>query len=267
MKYFLHDTSAFDDEKISELFINFGYEGLGLFYTALERIGKQEKPIKTDVLLSQLRVGKRLTKCWLFIEQIGLISSSNGESFNEQLLNFSEKYQINKEKTREKVAEWRQRQLDAKNVTSYVPVSNPPKVKESKVNINKEESNKENDFLTKTISAFQKSYFETFQTEYIITNKGKERAAAGKIIKLYKSKYPDSNSEETLKGLADFFEKCCTVSDDWLQKNMSLSIIVSKFNEIKNIIKNGTKKIKSVASRSSEIESIVNAVYDSKGFQ
>jgi len=85
MKYYLHDTSAFDDEKISELFINFGYEGLGLFYTALEKIGKQEKPIKTDVLLSQLRVGKRLKKCWYFIEQIGLISSLNGESFNEQI--------------------------------------------------------------------------------------------------------------------------------------------------------------------------------------
>lgn len=133
MKYFLHDTSAFDDEKISELFINFGYEGLGLFYTTLEKIGKQEKPIKTDVLKSQLRVGKRLEKCWNFMEQIGLIFSSNGESFNNQLLNFSETYQIKKEKTREKVSEWRKKQLDTKNVTSYVPVSNPPKVKESKV--------------------------------------------------------------------------------------------------------------------------------------
>ena len=70
MKYYLHDTSAFDDEKISELFINFGYEGLGIFYTALEKIGKQEKPIKTAILKSQLRIGKRLEKCWLFIEQM-----------------------------------------------------------------------------------------------------------------------------------------------------------------------------------------------------
>jgi len=139
MKYFLHDTSAFDDEKISELFINFGYEGLGLFYTALEKIGKQEKPIKTDVLKSQLRIGKRLLKCWSFIEQIGLISSTNGESFNEQLLNFSEKYQIKKEKTREKVSEWRKKQTVIENVTDYKTVSNHSKVKESKVNKSKEE--------------------------------------------------------------------------------------------------------------------------------
>ncbi len=98
MKYFLHDTSAFDDEKITELFIKFGYEGIGLFYTALEKIARQEKPVKTEVLKTQLRVGKRLEKCWLFMEEIGILSSNNGETFNEQLLKFSGKYQINKEK-------------------------------------------------------------------------------------------------------------------------------------------------------------------------
>lgn len=133
MKYFLHDTSAFEDEKISELFINFGYEGLGLFYTFLEKIAKQEKPVKTDVLKHQLKVGKKLEKCWKFMEEIGLICSSNGETFNEQLLNFSEKYRIKKEKTREKVSEWRKNQTDTKNVTSYETVSNHSKVKESKV--------------------------------------------------------------------------------------------------------------------------------------
>ena len=60
MKYFLHDTSAFEDEKVSELFINYGYEGLGLFYTILEKLAKQEKPIKTSVLKHQLKVGKKL---------------------------------------------------------------------------------------------------------------------------------------------------------------------------------------------------------------
>ena len=138
MKYFLHDTSSFDDEKITELYMKFGYEGLGLFYTLLEKIGKQEKPIKTEVLKAQLKVGKRLNKAWDFLEEIGLVSSSNGETFNKQLLNFSEKYQIKKEKTREKVAEWRRKQADMESVTSYVPVSNPPKVKESKVNKIKE---------------------------------------------------------------------------------------------------------------------------------
>jgi hypothetical protein len=137
MKYFLHDTNSFDDEKITELYLKFGYEGLGLFYTTLEKIGKQEKPVKTTVLKAQLKVGKRLEKCWKFMEEIGLLSSNNGDTFNKQLLNFSEKYQIKKEKNKIKVAEWRKNQEDKENVTSYVPVSNPPKVNKSKVKENK----------------------------------------------------------------------------------------------------------------------------------
>lgn len=133
MKYFLHDTSSFDDEKITELYINFGYEGLGLFYTILEKLAKQEKPVKTSVLKSQLGVGKRLEKCWSFMEQIGIISSNNGETFNKQLLNFSEKYQIKKQKNNDRISEWREKQKDTENVTRYERVSNTPKVKLSKV--------------------------------------------------------------------------------------------------------------------------------------
>jgi hypothetical protein len=146
MKYFLHDTNSFDDEKITELYLRFGYEGLGLFYTALEKMGKQEKPVKTDILKAQLRVGKKLNKCWNFMEEIGLLSSNNGETFNKQLLNFSEKYQIKKEKNRIKVLQWRKEQEDKENVTSYEQDCNARKVNKSKVNINKE--NKEKTFLT-----------------------------------------------------------------------------------------------------------------------
>jgi hypothetical protein len=134
MKYFLHDTSAFQDEKITELFINFGYEGIGLFYTILEKLALQEKPVKTDVLKKQLFVRKKLEKCWKFMEEIDLISSNNHETFNKQLLNFSEKYKIKKENNTKRISEWRKNQIDKENVTRYESVSNTPKLKESKVN-------------------------------------------------------------------------------------------------------------------------------------
>jgi len=139
MRYFLHDTSSFDDEKITLLFLEHGYEGVGLFYTILEKIGKQEKPINTIALKAQLKVGKRLEKCWKFMEEIELIQSNNGETFNEQLLIISEKYQIKKEKNKKKVSEWRERQKNTKDVTGNEPVRNRPKVKESKVKESKEE--------------------------------------------------------------------------------------------------------------------------------
>jgi hypothetical protein len=162
MKYFLHDTNAFDDEKITELYMNFGYEGLGLFYTLLEKIAKQEKPIKTSVLKSQLNIGKRLNKCWNFMESLDIISSSNGETFNKQLLNFSEKYQIKKEKTRNKVSEWRENQADAKTVTGYVSIRNAPKVKESKVKESKvNKYSREREILKEVYNLFNPKYFDT----------------------------------------------------------------------------------------------------------
>jgi hypothetical protein len=133
MKYYLHDSNAFNDEKISELYINFGYEGLGLFYTLLEKFAQQEKPIKTIVLKSQLNVGKKLNKCWDFMESLELISSNNGETFNESLMKFSEKYKIKNEKNKKRIAQWRENQQVTKNVTHYESVCNTGKVKKSKV--------------------------------------------------------------------------------------------------------------------------------------
>jgi len=172
MKYYLHDTSAFDDEKVSELFLRFGYEGVGLFYVILERIGKQEKPIKTSVLKSQLKVGKKLQKCWDFMEQIDLISSNNGETFNKQLLNFSEKYQIKKEKTAERIKQWRENQQDTKNVTHSEHVSNAPKVNRSKV---KEKENKENVTSDASLEDLPLSNFPTNELRILNHSEGVDK--------------------------------------------------------------------------------------------
>jgi len=133
MKYYLHDSNSFSDEKVTELYMAFGYEGLGLFYTALEKFAQQEKPIKTAVLKRQLNIGKKLEKCWSFMESIGLISSNNGESFNKQLLKFSENYKIKKEKSAERLKQWRENQQVTENVTHSELVRNASKVKISKV--------------------------------------------------------------------------------------------------------------------------------------
>jgi hypothetical protein len=133
MKYYLHDSNSFNDEKVTELFMAYGYEGLGLFYTALEKFAQQEKPIKTAVLKKQLNIGKKLEKCWSFMESIGLISSNNGESFNKQLLKFSENYKIKKEKSAERLKQWRENQQVTENETHSESVRNATKVKISKV--------------------------------------------------------------------------------------------------------------------------------------
>lgn len=190
MKYFLHDTSAIDDEKVAELFINFGYEGVGLFYVILEKLGKQEKPVKTSVLKSQLKVGKHLEKCWNYMEEIGIISSNNGDTFNKQLLNFAEKYKIKKEKTREKVSEWRKNQDNAENVTSYVPICNQPKVKVSKVKVIKEKDKKEftPPFLDEVKLYFIEKGFGNYQKFYDYYSTGNWKDKNGTQVSNWKQK-------------------------------------------------------------------------------
>ena len=137
-------------------------------------------------------------------------------------------------------------------------------VKESKGKESKVEENA--DFLSKIIVAFQESYFDVFQVEYVVMAKGKERAAVGTLVKSYKSKYPKSTSIETIQGLRDYFDSCCQIQDPWLQKNMSLPMIVSKFNEINNTLKNGkNSKHRSIASQSADIDALVAGVFAAKG--
>lgn len=136
MKYYLHDSNSFQDAKITELFIEYGYEGLGLFYTLLEKFALQEKPIKTSVLKKQLSVGKKLEKCWSFMESLELIYSNNGETFNENILKFTEKFQKDREKTAKRISQWREKQALTENVTRSEHVRNAPNL--TKLNITKQ---------------------------------------------------------------------------------------------------------------------------------
>lgn len=104
------------------------------------------------------------------------------------------------------------------------------------VNVN-EENNKQiksADFIDQIINIFVQEH-----GDYEIINKGKERAAAGKLINIFKNKYPDANTEEILNGMKIYFQKCLNIDDPWLRDNMSIPIIISKFNEINKILKHG----------------------------
>ncbi len=137
MKYFLHDSTAFSDEKITLLYLKFGFEAIGLFFSILEKLALQEQPINETVLKSQLNIKKRLQKQLSFMYEIGILSLRNGDVFNENILKFGEKYQIKKQKTKKRVAEWREKQADMKNVTRYELVRNNLKLSIGKLNIDK----------------------------------------------------------------------------------------------------------------------------------
>lgn len=145
MKYFLHYTDTMQDEKIAELFINFGYTGTGLFFAILENIAHNECPVSEKILLYQLKIkGKKLIKIYDFLFQIELLLKQKDKIFNENVLKVAEKYKIKKQKTKKRVAEWRENQKDNGNVTRYEHVSNAYVTPVNKSKVNKSKDNKEN---------------------------------------------------------------------------------------------------------------------------
>lgn len=103
--------------------------------------------------------------------------------------------------------------------------------KEKKV---RSKPNKSADFIDQIIDQFVEAH-----GSYEIISKGKERSAAAKLLKVYKDKYPNATSEETLESLRHYFDQCVIINDAWLKSNMSLPIIIDKFNQINNVLKNG----------------------------
>ena len=97
---------------------------------------------------------------------------------------------------------------------------------------------KTRDFIDQVVDEF----VEATGGEYIIVSRGKERGAAGKLVNIFKKIFPDAGTRELLDQLRDYFTRCVTIEDPWLRDNMSLSIIISKFNEINKILKNGRSK-------------------------
>lgn len=131
-------------------------------------------------------------------------------------------------------------QLANQQLTSDQPATNQQltTIKEEKnikneKNIDKKAS-KSPDFIDQLLDCFIQEH-----GSYEIMNKGKERTAMSTILKKYKEKYPAATSEETIEGLRSYFKMCINIPDVWLMNNMSPSIIVSKFNEINKILKNG----------------------------
>jgi len=239
MRYYLHDTNSFNDEKITELYMKFGYEGLGLFYTILEKLALQEKPIKTEVLKSQLKVGKKLEKVWKFMESLDIISSNNGETFNKQLLKFSEKYKIKNEKNKMRLANWREKQ---DSVTRYERVRNACKDNISKDNISKDNiitptvlEDKPQSFGREDINQVTETFKKTLGGSLDGTI-AENRKYAKLLIDKLKKDYPEYETTKQVQylieaGNRDDFHKKNTTSFKYLYYNAQKIIQSVKNNK------------------------------------
>lgn len=125
------------------------------------------------------------------------------------------------------------------------------KVKESKGKDSREittpdgmEKEQPKNLLEWIIDEWCKSYHLTFGVNYLVVKSrmGKERAAAGALIQLYKDQFPNGTTEDAKERLSHWFPLVMQLDDAFIQNNMTLSIVASKFNEINKMLRNGKYK-------------------------
>ncbi len=122
---------------------------------------------------------------------------------------------------------------------------------------------KPKDYIDQIVDIFAEEYFNEYRIDYVI-EKGKDRSAASRILAEYKKVYKFSDSASTLIGLRNLFKLIVKINDKWMQDNMSLPIIRSKFNSVKKYLRNGQYQ-RSESEQSDEITSIVNSVFNATG--
>lgn len=216
----------------------------GQFITSLENLARN---CASDVKVQSVRTALLKLEKWQFLTNIStktgrLITILNWDTY--QLLDDEPNKDSNKQLTKHQ-------QRPNKDLTTNKESKEGKECKEEdkipaskKINnIVKVEKDK-HEFIDRIIEIFAEEYQQANRVEYVTDfSNGKDRAAAGKILNLHKRKNPGMTSEETLESLKLFFSRCVVIKNEWLRDHMSLSIIVSQFNSITNILKNENQRV------------------------
>jgi len=91
---------------------------------------------------------------------------------------------------------------------------------------------KKADFLDEIIQDFQGLYQEILEREYVITSRGKERSAVGKLFKLFAKK------EKPRLELMRFLRDCLEIAqkDKFYNTRITLPLILSQFNVLNGLV-------------------------------
>ena len=242
--YFRHDCNSRTDRKLVNLIIKHGMIGIGVYWCIVEMLYEEGGylPQEYERISFELHSDYDIVKS--VIHDFQLFNLDDEKFWSERILEELKERCEKSDKARESI----QKRWDKYKRNTNVIQSNMGRNTKEKSIVEKrrEEKSKEKekskpdkpaDFIDQIINEFVQAH-----GDYIIVNRGKERAAAGKLSSIYKERCPEADTEETLKALRQYFNGCIKIEDPWLRDNMSLSLIISKFNEINKILKNGKSK-------------------------
>jgi hypothetical protein len=250
-EYFSHDYNGRNDRKLVKLRMDFGLEGIGIYWCIVEMLYENNGRICLDeieTIAFELQTDcERITTV---LKNYDLFRFKGNFFYSESVNGRLNKRKEKSDKARTSaLTRWNTNDKDDANALQTHNEGNAIKVNKSKVNKSKikvtPDKPVKHDIILDLIVQFQESYKEANGDDYDLITEGKDRAAMSKLLVLYKKKNPGQNTEQTLNGFRHFFDLCNNIKDDWLRRNMSPAIIMSKLNEIKNTLRNGNQRTSS----------------------
>ncbi len=288
--YFSHDSHARHDPKIINLRSVYGLQGYGWYWVIVEMLRESngyELNIKNKNIMAAIAhemsttreiAEKFINDCINDFE----LFEFDGESVRSlSLCKRMEKLEEKKRKRSEAgrkgaAGKWQKEELSSKiDGNAKIDDSNA-KQNDDKVNkvnkVNKEKnsinspdgrkSETKPDFIFELLEIFSEEYEKNRGFQFELISKGKERKAIGKLLSTYKEKNKSSpkTSEQTKEDFRNYFKACLSIPDTWLRENMSPSLIVNKFNEIKTILKKKHYGNTSNSKNGATVEGILTAI-------
>ena len=230
---FQHDFFARNDEKIVKLLSEQGIEGYGLYWIIIEKLYENEGYLKSDYMLLAFDIRTECERIEALINNYGLFKhTKDGRFYSQSIL---DRLEESKDKSKKAKAAATGRWTEVQN-----------------------------SYIDELIQIFAKEYKKEHGLDYEILW-GKDRQAVGALVRMYKRK-STRNTEEAKLDFKMYFQACLKIKDNWYKEHMSLSLIVSKINEINLMLKrevdgNGTSKIRTGASK----QDVVRIAYERFG--
>ncbi|MBR1785302.1 MAG: DUF4373 domain-containing protein [Bacteroidales bacterium] len=250
--YFRHDSNARNDEKLLSIRRGYGMEGYGVYWAIIEKLRETaEYSLPTDYsyIAWELHVSEELVKH--IVEEHELFIVEDGEFRSIRLC--KDMKEESKKKEARRIAgikgmqsRWGNSGNQPQQTTqTELPLSTPPnpttKPPQPTKTRAKKYSPEETQLHTKCKECFDAAYSQFKGNAFYW--KAKDMAAIYGIIKQIRFQMDEAdkdNLDVVYTNFQAFVHAILNRADDWTRKNISPTLIDSKFNEIYTQLKNNT---------------------------
>lgn len=258
LEYYQHPANSSQDPRHKALRVRFGWEGAGRYYALLDLIASADN-CKLD-LSKSFNISSAASDLSMTLDQFNefieflcsedcqLLICENNHVTTPEIQETFTKVMYDREKARErktKAGGSKPENSDSSDEDSKSSPELSKKVKQSKGKENKDNESASADFVDELILIFQHEFKKSrgidYESEPETRSKymknGKDRKNMAQLLKIFKSKNPDMDSDGIKKLFTGFFKDALLI-DNQFYADISISKLNSHLNGYKQSINN-----------------------------